>query len=154
MFARILVPTDFSAPSEAALAYGQKLADQFAATLHLLHVAENPFLRAASGDRRSHEEAPARWLEDRLRDADRRRGAVAIVEQSDEPGSEILQYARSHDIDLIVMGTHGRTGLARAALGSVAESVVRAASCPVLTVRVRTRHEETLGGAGENRANR
>jgi nucleotide-binding universal stress UspA family protein len=76
------------------------------------------------------------------------------VEQSDEPGSEILQYARSHDIDLIVMGTHGRTGLARAALGSVAESVVRAASCPVLTVRVRTRHEETLGGAGENRANR
>jgi nucleotide-binding universal stress UspA family protein len=134
MFARILVPTDFSAPSEAALAYGQKMADQFDAALHLLHIAENPFLRAASGDRRSREEAAARWLQDRLTEADRRRGAVTIVEQSDEPASEILRYATSNNIDLIVMGTHGRTGLARAALGSVAETVVRAASCPVLTV--------------------
>ena len=134
MFARILVPIDFSAPSEAALTYGRKLADQFDAALHLLHIAENPFLRAASADRRAREEAPARWLQDRLTDADRRRGAVASVEQSDEPASEILRYAKSNDIDLIVMGTHGRTGLVRAALGSVAETVVRAASCPVLTV--------------------
>ena len=134
MFARILVPTDFSAPSEAALAYGQKMADQFDGALHLLHIAENPFLRAVSGDRRSREEAAARWLQDRLTETDRRRGAVTIVEQSDEPASEILRYAKSNDIDLIVMGTHGRTGLARAALGSVAETVVRAASCPVLTV--------------------
>jgi nucleotide-binding universal stress UspA family protein len=134
MFARILVPTDFSAPSEAALAYGQKMADQFDAALHLLHIVENPFLRAVSGDRRSREEAPARWLQDRLREADRRRGAVTVVEQSDEPASEILRYAKSNNIDLIVMGTHGRAGLARAALGSVAETVVRAASCPVLTV--------------------
>lgn len=67
MFARILVPTDFSAPSEAALAYVRRIADQFDAALHLLHVAENPFLRAVSGDRRSLEEAPLRWLQDRLR---------------------------------------------------------------------------------------
>ena len=134
MFGRILVPTDFSAPSEAALAYGRKMADEFDAALHLLHVAENPFLRAASGDRRSREEAASRWLQDRLTEADRRRGAVTIVEQSDEPASEILRYAKSNNIDLIVIGTHGRTGLARAALGSVAETVVRAASCPVLTV--------------------
>ena len=134
MFARILVAIDFSAPSDAALTYGRKMADQFDATLHLLHVAENPFLRAASADRRSREEAPARWLQDRLTEADRRRGAIAIIEQSDEPASEILRYAKSNDIDLIVMGTHGRTGLVRAAVGSVAETVVRAASCPVLTV--------------------
>jgi nucleotide-binding universal stress UspA family protein len=134
MFARILVPTDFSAPSEAALAYGRKMADEFDAALHLLHIAENPFLRAVSADRRSLEESAARWLQDRLREADRQRGAVAIVEHSDEPASEILRYAKSNDIDLIVMGTHGRTGLARAALGSVAEKVVRAAPCPVLTV--------------------
>jgi nucleotide-binding universal stress UspA family protein len=134
MFARILVPTDFSAPSEAALAYGRKMADEFDAALHLLHIAENPFLRAVSADRRSLEESAARWLQDRLREADRQRGAVAIVEQSDEPASEILRYATSNGIDLIVMGTHGRTGLARAALGSVAEKVVRAAPCPVLTV--------------------
>ena len=134
MFARILVPTDFSAPSEAALACARTMADKFDAALHLLHIAENPFLRAVSGDRRSREEAPARWLQDRLTEADRRRGAVTIVKESDEPASEILRYAESNNINLIVMGTHGRTGLARAALGSVAETVVRAAPCPVLTV--------------------
>ena len=134
MFARILVPTDFSAPSEAALAYARGLANQFDAALHLIHISENSFLRAVVADRRSLEEAPARWLQDRLTEADRRRGAVAIVEQSDEPAKEILQYAKSANIDLIVMGTHGRTGLARAVLGSVAETVVRSAPCPVLTV--------------------
>jgi nucleotide-binding universal stress UspA family protein len=56
------------------------------------------------------------------------------VEQSDEPANEILQYAKSANIELIIIGTHGRTGLARLALGSVAEAVVRAAPCPVLTV--------------------
>ena len=135
MLARILVPTDFSAPSEAALTYGRELANRFDAALHLIHIAENPFLRAVVGDRRSLEEAAMRWLQDRLTDADRRRGAVAIVEHSDEPADEILRYAKSANIDLIVMGTHGRTGLARIVLGSVAEAVVRAAPCPVLTVR-------------------
>jgi nucleotide-binding universal stress UspA family protein len=147
VFPRILVPTDFSSHSEAALAYGQKMAAEFDAALHLLHIAENPFLRAASGDRRSREEAAARWLQDRLTEADRRRGAVTIVEQSDEPASEILRYAKSNNIDLIVMGTHGRTGLARAALGSVAETVVRAASCPVLTVH--SAESGTITVAGE-----
>jgi nucleotide-binding universal stress UspA family protein len=134
MFARILVPIDFSPPSEAALARGRELANTFSAALHLIHIAKNPFLRAAVGDRRSLEEAPLHWLQDRLTDADRRRGAVAVVEQSDEPAHEILRYATSANIDLIVIGTHGRTGLARLALGSVAEAVVRAAPCPVLTV--------------------
>ena len=55
MFARILVPTDFSAPSEAALAYAREIADRFDATLHLIHIAENRFLRAAVIDRRSLE---------------------------------------------------------------------------------------------------
>ena len=134
MFARILVPIDFSDPSVVALGYGRDLAQRFTAALHLLHIAENPFLRAVVGDRRSLDEAPARWLEDRLTDADRQRGAVAVVEQSDEPADEVLRYAKTAKIDLIVMGTHGRTGLARVALGSVAEAVVRAAPCPVLTV--------------------
>ena len=134
MFARILVPTDFSPPSEAALTYGQKLAHHSASALHLLHIAENPFLRAAVSDRRSLEEAAARWLQDRLTDVDRRHGAVAIVERSDEPAAEILRYAKSAGIDLIVIGTHGRTGFTRVVLDSVAETVVREAPCPVLTV--------------------
>ncbi len=134
MFARILVPTDFSDPSEVALTYGRALATRFGAALYLIHVAENPFLRATVADRRSIEEAPARWLQERLTDADRRRGAIATVQQSDEPAKEILQYAKAADIDLIIIGTHGRTGLARVVLGSVAEAVVRGAPCPVLTV--------------------
>jgi nucleotide-binding universal stress UspA family protein len=134
MFNRILVPTDFSDASDVALAYGRRLADQFGAALHLIHVAENPFLRATSADRRTIEDAPARWLQDRLTDADRQRGATAIVKQSDEPAKEILQHAKSADIDLIIVGTHGRTGLPRMVLGSVAEAVVRGAPCPVLTV--------------------
>ena len=134
MFARILVATDFSAPSEAALAYGRALADKFDATLHLIYVADNLFLHAVVSDRRSLEDVATRRLQDRLTEADRSRGAVAIVEQSNEPASEILRYAESANIDLIVMGTHGRTGLGRLVLGSVAEAVVRAAPCPVLTV--------------------
>jgi nucleotide-binding universal stress UspA family protein len=133
MFARILVPSDFSAPSDAALAYGRELANRFDAALHLIHIAENPFLRAVVSDPRSLKEAALGWLEDRLTEAERRRGAVAVVEQSDETASEILRYAKSASIDLIVMGTHGRTGLARVVLGSVAEAIVRAAPCPVLT---------------------
>jgi nucleotide-binding universal stress UspA family protein len=134
MISRILVPTDFGDASEAALAYGREIADRFTAALHLIHIGENPFLRAAVADRRSLEEAPVRWLQGRLTETDRRRGAVAIVEQSDEPAKEILRYAKSANIDLIVMGTHGRSGLARVVLGSVTEAVVRAAPCPVLTV--------------------
>ena len=134
MFARILVPTDFSAPSEVALAYGRGLANQFDAALHLMHVAENPFLRAVAMDRHVLEEAAVRRLQESLTEAERRRGSVAIVEQSDEPANEILRYAKSMNIELIVMGTHGRTGLARVVVGSVAEAVVRAAPCPVLTV--------------------
>ena len=134
MFARILVPTDFGPASEAALTYGWELAHRFDSALHLIHVTENPFLRAGVGDRRSLEDTAARWLQERLTEADRRKGAVAVVEQSDEPAREILRYAKSAKIDLIVMGTHGRTGLARLALGSVAEAVVRAAPCPVLTM--------------------
>ena len=146
MFARILVPTDFSAPSDAALTYGRELAARFDAELHLMHVAENPFLRAVAMDRRALHDAAVRRLEERLTEAERQRGSVAIVEQSDEPAHEILQYAESADVDLIVMGTHGRTGLTRAVVGSVAEAVVRAASCPVLTVHSA---EGTTIAAGE-----
>jgi nucleotide-binding universal stress UspA family protein len=152
MFARILVPTDFGDASEAALTYGREIADRFDAALHLMHIAENPFLRAVVSDRRSLEEAPVRWLQDRLTETDRRRGAVAIVEQSDEPASEILRYAKSADIDLIVMGTHGRTGLARVVLGSVAEAVVRSAPCPVLTVH--SAESATTGAASEGAGTR
>jgi nucleotide-binding universal stress UspA family protein len=71
MISRILVPTDFGDASEAALAYGREIADRFTAALHLIHIGENPFLRAAVADRRSLEEAPVRWLQGRLTETDR-----------------------------------------------------------------------------------
>jgi nucleotide-binding universal stress UspA family protein len=136
MFSRILVPTDFSAPSDAALAYARGLAGTFDATLHLLHVLENEFLRPVVADPQALETAALRHLQKRLTDDDRRRfHAIPAIERSDAPADEIVSYARTQDIDLIVMGTHGRSGMAHLLVGSVAEKVVRAAPCPVLTLR-------------------
>ena len=135
MFNHILVPTDFSPQSTAALAYARELAATTGASIHLLHVAENVFLRAVAGDPGERKTALLRQLEESFTDDDRRRLAVRVaVERSDEPADEIVSCARMSDIDLIVMGTHGRGGLARAVMGSVAEHVVRTAPCPVLTV--------------------
>lgn len=135
MFTRILVPTDFSAPSDAALAYARIVARRFNATLHLMHVAENVFLRAIVADPRDADAATLRQLDERLTDENRRAGAVPVVERSDEPADAIVSYAKTAGIDLIVMGTHGRSGLAHLLMGSVAEHVLRAAPCPVVTVR-------------------
>ena len=135
MYTRILVPTDFSPQAEAALARARVLAAQSGAALHVLHVLENAFLRAVVGDPQAIAAAAQRRLDEQLTADDRARGAVASLEISDEPAKEIVQYAREADIGLIVIGTHGRTGLAHALLGSVAEQVVRTAPCSVLTVR-------------------
>jgi nucleotide-binding universal stress UspA family protein len=133
MFTRILVPTDFSAPSDAALLHARGLAEHAGAALHVLHLVDNMFLRAVLQDPCDHEAAARRQLEDRLT-ADGVT-ALAVVAQSDRPADEIVTYARLHDIDLIVMGTHGRSGIAHLLLGSVAERVVHTAPCPVLTLR-------------------
>jgi nucleotide-binding universal stress UspA family protein len=61
--------------------------------------------------------------------------ATAVLEISDHPAEEIVKHARAHNINLIVMGTHGRGAMAQLLVGSVAERVVRTAPCPVLTVR-------------------
>lgn len=136
MFTRILVPIDFSAPSDAALAYARRLAGTRDTALHLLHVAGATFLRAVTADPRDRDTAVLNRLDTLLSDEDRRRFRVlAAVEHSDEPADEIVRYARLEGIDLIVMGTHGHTGVAHILLGSVAEKVVRVAPCPVLTLR-------------------
>ncbi|MCU1386277.1 MAG: hypothetical protein JWL71_4974 [Acidobacteria bacterium] len=132
----ILVATDFGPAADAALAYGRSLAAQFDATLHVIHVAENYFLRPTAIDPSVLKAAAARRLEERLTAADRATlNAHAVMETSDRPANTITAYANKTGIDLIVMGTHGRTGLAHVLMGSVAEQVVRTAPCPVLTVR-------------------
>ena len=142
----ILVATDFGPASDAALTYGRALAKQFGARLHLLHAAENDFLRATVTDPYVLRAAVARRLEQRLTAEDRERSAHVVLETSDHPAEAIIEYAKHARIDLIVMGTRGRTGVAHLLGGSVAERVVRTAPCPVLTVR-HPEHEFVLPDA-------
>lgn len=143
--ARILVPTDFSETADAALQYAKVLAGQLGASLHLLHVFSNPYQVAAYAPdvyaplplsmREQAIEDARECLQTRLNsgEEERFRGTRAIVTGLTSP--QIVKYAGENAIDLIVMGTHGRRGIAHLLLGSVAEHVVRTAACPVLTVR-------------------
>jgi nucleotide-binding universal stress UspA family protein len=139
---RILVPSDFSECSDAAVRYGLELARKFGARLHLLHVIQDPATQpwAAEGFAVPLLDALDQWQRDakvRLEHAipaeDRDNAVVTCAIAS--PCSEILRYAAANGIDLIVMGTHGRGGVSHMLLGSIAEKVVRRAPCPVLTVR-------------------
>lgn len=133
---RILVATDFGPAAEAALTYGRALAKNFGATLTVMHVAENFFLRATIADPHALKAAVARRLEEQLTAEDRTAlHARAVLETSDQPADAITTYAKQAEIDLIVMGTHGRHGISHLLVGSVAERVVRTASCPVLTLK-------------------
>ncbi len=136
---RILVPTDLSEPSERARSYACELAKRFDADIHLLHVVAPIAVPGYVGpipEEWVHPEEGARreleaWNDpafDHVRHIER---TVTVG----TPFVDIVRYARDQQIDLIVMGTHGRSGLAHTLLGSVAEKVVRKAPCPVLTVR-------------------
>jgi nucleotide-binding universal stress UspA family protein len=135
---RILVPTDFSETSEAALRYGAELARRFSARLFLLHVAEHPGEVAETEYPIDLFETMQNAADDRLSyllsEAERHELRPECAMRLGTPWEEIVRHAEQHDIDLIVMGTHGRERLARVLLGSVAETVVRKAPCPVLTV--------------------
>jgi nucleotide-binding universal stress UspA family protein len=150
---RILVATDFSDASSVALGYGRAFARTFGASLHLLHVMENMFLRPVPVDPYQMKAAMMTRLVERLTDEDRASlHATAILETSDNAAEEIVKYAGAHDIDLIVMGTHGRGAVERWLVGSVAERVVRTAPCPVLTVK-HPEHEFVVPDATETTAN-
>jgi universal stress protein A len=141
---RILVPTDFSRFSQIALRYASAFADKFAAELYLLHVVQD--LAVFIPDMITVAPPPAPTVEQMTRavhDAFDRivkenqleRFTVHREVREGTPFYEIIRFAQEQDIDLIVMGTHGHTGLAHMLLGSVTEKVVRKAPCPVLTVR-------------------
>ena len=138
MFKRILAATDFSEYSNEAIEHACALADTFSSELHLLHVLESHISStpvfgaglALSPRVQESREAAEKGLE---QVAPGREAIRATAEGP--PFLEILRYAKDNDVDLIVLGTHGRSGLAHVMLGSVAERVVRKAPCPVLTVR-------------------
>jgi nucleotide-binding universal stress UspA family protein len=140
-FHRILAPTDFSGYSTQAVLYARELAQTFAATLVLLHVVEPPAYPIEGlppselggsllGDL---EQLAAKELAHVLMDeAEIKVGRRVVV---GVPYREIINVAEAEKVDLIVMATHGRTGLSHLVMGSVAERVVRMAPCPVLTIR-------------------
>lgn len=149
----ILAPTDFSPHAEGAVRYACDLAERLGAGLHLLHVlsevmafpgewmpgAADPLLvPVLPPDFYAESEQAARKGLGRLPDPSWGRPAsVESFVRRGEPVEAIAGHAAAHAIDLIVISTHGRTGLSHALLGSVAERIVREAPCPVLTVRDR-----------------
>jgi len=141
---RILAPTDFSKYSDNALKYACAFAEQFKAELHLLYVVQdivagmpepgmfvppldNMMVELEKSGREQLQTRPPASLATKL--------TVIREVCHGSPFVEIVRYAKSHNIDLIVAGTHGRSGLAHVLLGSVAERIVRKAPCPVLTVK-------------------
>ena len=133
----ILHPTDFSERSDFAFRLACALARDYGARLMILHVAEPPTAVAAEGVLMLPPTIDLEPLRERLQQL-RPEDPKILVEHCLVHGGaaeEILQVAQERKCDLIVMGTHGRTGLGRLLMGSVAEEIVRKASCPVLTVK-------------------
>jgi universal stress protein A len=159
---RILVPVDFSACSDKAFEDALELAGRFGAELIVLHVWQPPrtmgpetVFYPPEGTRQSvihlvEQEArrqTAQFVAERTALAPNVR--VTTLVEAGIPYASIVDVGEREDVGLIVMGTHGRSGLSRFFLGSVAEKVVRHAHCPVLTIR--TRAERERGGAARER---
>lgn len=138
---KILIPVDFSETSQAATLYALELAKKFNAQLHLLHVIEDPvvympmFESYTLPPKEDFENFADTRLNNWILDQDKGDLDIQTSWVHGNPFVDILKYAKREDVDLIVVGTHGRSFTAHLLLGSVAEKVVRKASCPVLTVR-------------------
>lgn len=155
MYDRILLPTDGSAGMADVVDHAGALAAAHGATVHLLYVVDAGGFAGLpmetsweSVSELLHEEGRAA-----LDAAERRLDGNVPVERATVEGSpsrEIVAYADEHDCDLVVMGTHGRGGLDRILLGSVAERVVRTAEVPVFTVRVGPTGERSDDAASED----
>jgi universal stress protein A len=142
---RILVPVDFSLDSDAALHFAVGIAQQLGASVHLLHVVENRLAAGMWSADAYTAEVPGLQV-DVVRDAQERlermiptiagvRFGLEHDVRVGQAAATIVEFAKDELSDLIVMGTRGRTGLAHALTGSVAEQVVRTAPCPVVTLR-------------------
>ena len=143
-YKNILLPTDFSNNAQSAQNYACEFADQFGARLHVLSVVQDAalvlpetgmFLTLPLPSVHEIVAAAEKSLHALLDPAWSSTHEVCLKVAVGTPFVEIVRYADDHAIDLIVLGTHGRTGLQHVLLGSVAERVLRSATCPVLTVR-------------------
>lgn len=144
---KVLVPTDFSDASKAALRYACDLATTTNASLSILHAIESPhpaglFEHTLPQEYLKQCERSARRELERLLDEvvtpdEAKQFRVGLVLRTGPAAREILRYLQEHpNVDLVVMATHGRGGVSRLIMGSVADKIVRAANCPVLTIRL------------------
>jgi len=148
MFKRILVPIDYSEDSEKAAMYAISLAEKLDSYVYILHVLDERLIDAAFFDNIATEQDKMKLhkvreksslveMEKLCKKLSEKVPGLKIVEKVVRGIAfvEIVQFARKHDVDLIVMGSHGRTNLINMLLGSTTEKVVRKAHCNVLTVR-------------------
>jgi universal stress protein A len=137
---RILTATDFSPLGNQAVEYGHALAEDLGAELHVLHIARNVsdvalkhgptgVLDPATGPAEGRD-----WLNEVLGESKTIR-RVETIQVGHNVADKIVHYAQTHAIQLIVIATHGRTGLAHFWLGSITEDIIRSAPCPVLVIR-------------------
>ncbi|WP_336037761.1 universal stress protein [Halobacterium yunchengense] len=143
-YERILVPTDGSEETRQAVEHAVDLAEEHGATIHALYVVNSasfsslPMESSWESVAAMMNEEGAAALDDVEAIADERGVSVERALVDGSPSREIVRYAEDEGCDLVVMGTHGRGGIDRLLLGSVAEKVVRSSTVPVLTVRVDT----------------
>jgi len=153
-FRTVVVATDFSEFSEQAIACAKSMAARFGAALHVIHVREDVSAAYAvvegplpdvEGMQMAVDRDAERRLDQCLTDAERCSLPARTVLLPSSPAAQaIVDYARDQPSPVIVLGTHGRTGIARLLLGSVAEHVVRTAPCPVMTVHAGVSTAEVL----------
>jgi nucleotide-binding universal stress UspA family protein len=139
---RILIPTDFTNTSERALDWATELATELSSSIVIMHAYDIPVLGFPDGAVIATPEIAARITESARvlleRTVERRRGLGVLVEgvlREGVPWEQINALADAMNVDMIVIGTHGRRGLARALLGSVAENVIRTAHRPVVVIQ-------------------
>lgn len=139
-FARILVPTDFSEASERSIAHAVSLARTFQAQLTLVHVWRMPntgYSEQLEWPNEAMERAARKALGDALARTQKLYGDTDAVLREGAEAQQILELVDKRNIDLVVMGTHGRRGISRLVLGSIAEKIVRLSPVPVFTVGIR-----------------
>ncbi len=142
----ILFATDFSAQSETAFPLAVALARDYGAHLLIAHVMQPPIVAYTPGELGEFEPGGTPdEIKERLKEFDPQDSRIKVEYRvvQGEAASEILRMAKESQCDMVVIGTHGRTGISRVLLGSVAEEILRHAPCPVLTIRCPAPAEQT-----------
>jgi nucleotide-binding universal stress UspA family protein len=136
---KILFPTDFSHTGDAALELATTLARDMGATLLIVHVEESPNVYAGGEFYYGIPNPPTDELRRMLEEVKPTDPSVAYEHRllTGDPAATIVRLAEDEGVDMVVMGTHGRTGFMRMLMGSVAEAIVRRCKCPVLTYKHR-----------------